>query len=117
MNKQFNLARGGAAQALENLRRHHIRIYGTFIFGYDHDTLESFDEAVSFARREGLFIAAFNHITPFPGTPLYQRWADADRLLYDSWWLDPRYRYGEVPFQPAQMSPQDTRQSVQCGPT
>ncbi len=107
MNKGFNLARGGPEQALANFRKHHIRIYGTFIFGYDHDTKQSFDDAIGFARREGLFIAAFNHITPFPGTPLYQRWADEQRLLYNAWWMDPRYRYGEVPFQPAQMSPQE----------
>jgi hypothetical protein len=28
-----------------------------------------------------------------------------DRLLYDAWWLDDRYRYGEVPFLPRRMSP------------
>ncbi len=106
MNKQFNLARGGPAAALARLRRHQIRVYGTFIFGYDHDTPQSCSAAVDFARREGLFIAAFNHITPFPGTPLYQRLRQQQRLLYDTWWLDPRYRYGQVPFRPAQMTPE-----------
>ena len=43
MNKGFNLMRGGPGEALANFRRHGLRIYGTFIFGYDHDTPETFD--------------------------------------------------------------------------
>src|SRR4030095_6680689 len=42
MNKTFNTARGGFEKALTNLRKHRIRVYGTFIFGYDGDTPESF---------------------------------------------------------------------------
>jgi radical SAM superfamily enzyme YgiQ (UPF0313 family) len=82
-------------------------VYGTFIFGYDADTPGSFEATVKFAREEGLFIAAFNHITPFPGTPLYERMRKESRLLYDAWWLDERYRYNMVPFKPAQMSPEE----------
>jgi len=107
MNKSFNLMRGGAAQALENFRRHGIRIYGTFIFGYDTDTVETFDRTVEFAREQGLYIAAFNHITPFPGTPLYRRLERQGRLLFDAWWLDDRYRYNMVPFRPKRMSPEE----------
>ena len=107
MNKSFNLMKGGPRQALANFRRHGLRIYGTFICGYDHDTPETIASTVEFAKQEGLFIAAFNHITPFPGTPLYDRMAAEGRLLYDAWWLDDRYRYNMVPFQPTHMSPQE----------
>jgi radical SAM superfamily enzyme YgiQ (UPF0313 family) len=107
MNKSFNLMKGGPEQALANFRRHGLRIYGTFIFGYDSDTQESFDRALGFAREQGLFIAAFNHITPFPGTPLYKRMQQEGRLLYDAWWLDDRYRYNMIPFLPAKMSPEE----------
>ena len=105
MNKGFNLMQGGAPAALANFRRHGLRIYGTFIFGYDHDTPDSFNQTVRFAREQGLFIAAFNHITPFPGTPLYERMQREDRLRFDAWWLDERYRYNMVPFTPRQMTP------------
>ena len=73
MRKSFNLMKGGPRRAMENFRRHGLRIYGTFIFGYDGDGPEAFERALDFAREEALFIAAFNHITPFPGTPLYER--------------------------------------------
>lgn len=107
MNKGFNLMKGGPAQALANFRRFDLRIYGTFILGYDADSPGTFNSTVDFARNEGLFIAAFNHITPFPGTPLYDRLKKQGRLLYDAWWLDDRYRYNMVPFKPAQMSPEE----------
>lgn len=100
MNKGFNLMRGGPKEALENLRRWHLRVYGTFVFGYDTDTPDTFDTALQFAIEQGLFIAAFNHITPFPGTPLYQRLQQQQRMLMDPWWLDDGYRYGMIPFQP-----------------
>jgi radical SAM superfamily enzyme YgiQ (UPF0313 family) len=111
MNKSFNTMRGGFAKALANLTRHRVRVYGTFIFGYDSDTPESFTRAVEFARDQSLYIAAFNHLTPFPGTPLYARLAAQGRLLYDPWWLDDRYSYNKIPFQPAAMSPQELQQN------
>lgn len=106
MGKSFNSMRGGYRAALDNLRRHNIRVYGTFVFGYDEDKLEAFDEAVDFALEQRLYIAAFNHLTPFPGTPLYTRLQRENRLRFDHWWLDPAYRYNDLPFQPAQLSAQ-----------
>jgi radical SAM superfamily enzyme YgiQ (UPF0313 family) len=106
MNKSFNTMRGGFEQALANLRQHHIRVYGTFIFGYDRDTPESFGDTVAFAKEHALYIAAFNHLTPFPGTPLYQRLQQEDRLLYENWWLDEDYSYNKIPFQPRGMPPE-----------
>src|SRR5207249_4519740 len=88
MNKSFNTMRGGYERALLNLRRFGIRLYGTFLFGYDADTAASFPETVRFARAHGFYIAAFNHLTPFPGTPLYGKLQAEGRLLYDAWWLD-----------------------------
>jgi radical SAM superfamily enzyme YgiQ (UPF0313 family) len=107
MNKTFNTARGGFTKALQNLRKHRIRLYGTFVFGYDGDTPECFDETVDFAEEHAFYIAAFNHLTPFPGTPLYRRLATENRLLYEAWWLDDRYSYNRIPFQPYGISPEE----------
>jgi radical SAM superfamily enzyme YgiQ (UPF0313 family) len=106
MNKRFNTMRGGFRQALANLRRHGIFVYGTFIFGYEHDTESSFDRAVEFATEEGMYIAAFNHLTPFPGTPLYKRLQQEKRLRFDAWWRDPEYRYNALPFFPKSLTPE-----------
>jgi radical SAM superfamily enzyme YgiQ (UPF0313 family) len=106
MNKRFNTMQGGYATALANLRRHGIFVYGTFIFGYDHDTEASFDRAVDFATEHGMYIAAFNHLTPFPGTPLYKRLERERRLRFDAWWVDPEYRYNALPFRPVALTPE-----------
>jgi len=106
MDKGFNTARGGYEKALANLRRYGIKLYATFIFGYDEDTTDSFAETVEFAKAHRFFIAAFNHLTPFPGTSLYTRLQTEGRLRYEAWWLDPAYRYNMIPFQPTRMSPE-----------
>ena len=107
MHKRFNTMRGGFRQALANLRRHRLFVYGTFIFGYEHDTPGSFDQAVDFATEEGMYIAAFNHLTPFPGTPLYRRLEAERRLRFEAWWLDPVYRYNALPFVPKSLTPEE----------
>jgi radical SAM superfamily enzyme YgiQ (UPF0313 family) len=111
MNKSFNTMRGGYLKALENLRRHKIRLYGTFIFGYDQDTPEVFAETVAFAREHGFYIAAFNHLTPFPGTELYRRLEAEGKLLWKSWWLDDGYSYNKVPFRPERMTAEEVEHS------
>jgi radical SAM superfamily enzyme YgiQ (UPF0313 family) len=107
MRKSFNLMGGGYEQALANLRRHQIRLYVTFILGYDDDHGDTLERTLAFAERHKFYIVAFNHLTPFPGTPLYDRLRTEGRLLFDRWWLDPAYRYGMVPFAPRGMTAQD----------
>lgn len=111
MNKTFNTAQGGFAAAVARLRARKIRIYATFVFGYDEDVADTFPQTVRFARECGFYIAAFNHLTPFPGTPLYHRLQSEGRLLFDKWWLDPGYRYNRIPFQPRGMSPGDLQRA------
>lgn len=90
--------------ALDCLRRAGVFVYGTFIFGYPHDTPASFEESVRFAKAENLFLAAFNHLVPFPGTPLYRELEAAGKLKYPQWWLHEDYRFGQVPFHPEAMA-------------
>jgi radical SAM superfamily enzyme YgiQ (UPF0313 family) len=110
MRKGFNMMHGGYERALANLRRHGIRLYVTFILGYDEDNRDTLEETLAFAERHRFYIVAFNHLTPFPGTPLYDRLQREGRLLYERWWLDPAYRYGMVPFAPRGMTADDVKQ-------
>jgi len=107
MKKKFNTMGGGYEVALEKLRRYKIRLYSTFIFGYDRDTEKTFDATVEFANRHRFYMAAFNHLTPFPGTPLYERLKEKGQLLYDAWWLDPSYSYNKIPFKPELLEPEE----------
>ncbi len=75
-----------------------IRIYATFLFGYDNDTPEDFERVLKFCVKNKFFIVGFNNLTPFPGTELYTRLEKENRLLYKKWWLDEAYTYGQIPF-------------------
>lgn len=96
--------------ALGRLRRAGVFVYGTFIFGYPHDTPAAFEESVRFAKEESLFLAAFNHLVPFPGTPLYRDLEANGRLKYPQWWLSEDYRFGQVPFRPVSMKADEVEQ-------
>ncbi len=102
MSKRQNL--GSYATAIQKLQDRGIMIYGTFVFGYDGDTVDSFDATVEFALRNGFCLANFNPLTPTPGAKLYERLHAEGRLIHDRWWLDPNYRYGQATFRPRGMT-------------
>jgi radical SAM superfamily enzyme YgiQ (UPF0313 family) len=109
MNKAWMLRRQSAAAAVKSLHDRGIMVYGSFIFGYDHDTPETIARTVDFAIDARLFLANISPLTPMPGSRLYERLQTEGRLLYDRWWLDPRYSYGDITYRPARMSPEALR--------
>lgn len=111
MGKEWNLAGGSYAQSLQRFRDHGLAVYGTFVFGYDRDDAEVIRRSVQFAREQKLFLAAFNHLIPFPGTPLFRRLESEGRLLVPRWWLDPASRVGDVTFRPQRMEPEELQQA------
>lgn len=107
IGKKWNLQRGDYTQGIARLQARGIMIYGSFVFGYDDDTVDSFDRTVEFALASGFCIANFNPLTPTPGTALMRRLHAEGRLLHDRWWLDPSFRYGDASFVPRGMSPEE----------
>jgi radical SAM superfamily enzyme YgiQ (UPF0313 family) len=107
MGKGWNLAGGSYADSLARFRKHGLAVYGTFVFGYDQDDARVVRRSVAFAREQRLFLAAFNHLVPFPGTPLYRRLEREGRLRSPRWWLDPDGRVGDVVFRPKKVSPEE----------
>ncbi len=105
---QMHKSRRQSADRYEELihrfHAHGIMVYGTFVFGYDHDTKDDFQRSLDFVMKQKLFLANFNPLTPMPGTPLYERLRKEERLIHDCWWRDPSYRYGEATFHPHGMS-------------
>lgn len=107
MKKGWNLKYGDYASAIRKFQAHGIMIYGSFIFGYDHDTLDTFERTAQFALEAKLFLVNFSALTPTPGSRLYERLRAEGRLRYERWWIDPTYRYGEATFHPARMSAEE----------
>ena len=111
MNKSWNYKLGEHDEMVRKVHKKGIAIYATFVFGFDFDGALSFDDTVRFAMKHKFFFAAFNHLLPFPGTPLYERLQKDGRLLYDKWWLKNDYKYGDIPFQPKNISPEKLKDS------
>ncbi len=83
-----------------------ISLYATFLFGFDYDTEETFEKTLEFALRQDFFFVAFNHLLPFPGTRLYDRLLKEDRLIDPKWWLNVDYKYGDIPYTPKNLTPE-----------
>ena len=94
-------------QVLAVLREHGMQTWAAFTLGHDHDTVDSIEATVEFALRHRFSFAAYNILTPYPGTPLYRQLEQQQRLLFDGkWWLHPDYRFNQAAFQPALMTAQ-----------
>jgi radical SAM superfamily enzyme YgiQ (UPF0313 family) len=85
------------ARLIGDLHRLGITIQGCFVFGNDEDTEATFDETVDFVLDTGIDLPRFAILTPFPGTPLFNRLDHAGRILTRNW---DRYDAQHVVFQP-----------------
>jgi len=107
IRKVSNLRYGDYEEAIRRFAEHGIMFCGSFLFGYDSDTLDTIKAAYEFAVRNRLVIAHFNTLYPMPATALYSRLESEGRLRYDRWWVDPEFRYGQAMFHPRSISAQD----------
>ena len=81
--KGFNLHGDELAARLRAFRRHGIHVLGSFIFGLNSDTRDTFDATVALAEQADLTFAQFVLLTPFPGTVDFEKWA-ADQQHRDT---------------------------------
>jgi radical SAM superfamily enzyme YgiQ (UPF0313 family) len=104
MGKPWNKVAGSYVDVVKKIHARGIALYGTFVFGYDHDTVNGIWRSLDFALEARLDIVNLNPLTPTPGSALYARLHDDGRLLWPQWWTDPGYRYGAPIFTPRRMS-------------
>ncbi len=90
------------ADAIERIQSHGIAVNGCFVLGLDGDGPEVFDAVEAFVRRSGQFDVQITVMTPFPGTPLYDRLLAEGRLLDPTAWE--RCSLFDVNFRPLHMS-------------
>jgi len=107
MNKSFNGGLENYISSVKKFRERGIRIYGTFAVGYDWETTDSIEESLQFALDQKFSLASFYPLTPFPGTKLIERLEREGRLTKRDWWLDSNYKYGDIVFNPKNMSPEE----------
>ena len=79
-----------------------IAVNGCFVLGLDGDGPEVFDAIEAFVRESGQFDVQITVMTPFPGTPLYERLRREGRLLEEGAW--DRCSLFDVNFEPRNMT-------------
>ncbi len=88
--------------AIERIQSHGIAVNGCFVLGLDGDTPEVFDAIWNFVEDSGLYEVQITVMTAFPGTPLYRRLKQEDRLIEDAAWE--KCTLFDVNIRPKQMS-------------
>ncbi|MEW6009348.1 MAG: radical SAM protein [Candidatus Omnitrophota bacterium] len=88
--------------AIDKIQSHGITVNGCFILGLDGQDQRIFDAVWQFVKESGLYEVQITVMTPFPGTPLYERLLAEKRILKPSDWA--KCTLFDVNFQPKSMS-------------
>lgn len=92
----------GYKRAIAAIQDAGITVNGCFVMGLDGADEGSFDQVFDFVRDSGLYEVQITLMTPFPGTPLYQRLERDSRILHPgAWELCTLF---DLNFQPLRMS-------------
>ncbi|MBI4766294.1 MAG: B12-binding domain-containing radical SAM protein [Deltaproteobacteria bacterium] len=108
LQKQLNLQRGvnSYAQTFRRIHQAGISVLGAFIFGLDSDTPERLRQRAKFMIRSEIDTMQLTHLTPLPGTRLFDRYLADNRLLYTDFPRDwDHYDFTETVHCPGRMGP------------
>lgn len=88
--------------SLKKIKKMGILIHASMVFGFDNDTRETFNDTVTFLKKNKASTASFNVLTPYPGTRVYENLKKENRLTTTDWKY---YDHNTVVFQPRNMTP------------
>ncbi len=86
---------------IKRVHDHDMTIQGGIIFGFDEDTPDIFDTTLETINDWDLDVLELNILTPYPGTPLFDRLERDGRILTRDWSL---YNQVNVVFKPKNMT-------------
>jgi len=93
----------------EAMRRFHgegFGILGCFVFGFDYENKDVFEQTLEFIMRSRMDVAQLRILTPYPGTRLYERLISEGRLFVHDWWLH-GYPPDTLLYQPKSMTAEE----------
>jgi len=91
-------------KAVENIHKNKMAVIGSFIFGFDTDTKDVFKQTLKIIDELKIDVVDFCILTPFPGTPIYEKFEKEGRILTKDW---SKYTMKNVVFKPSNMSPDE----------
>ncbi len=89
LNKRLNYQRGVSfyKEVIKRLHDYGISVMGSFIIGSDHDTRDTIRMLGDFILASRIDIPNITHLTPYPGTKVYERLQAEKRLFDERFWL------------------------------
>ena len=87
--------------AVKKIKDYNMNITGSFIFGFDDHVTDTFEETLDMIKHLNVDMACFNILTPFPGTPIFERIKNENRITSYDW---TRYTCAQTVFQPKNMT-------------
>ena len=97
------------SQAVKNIHGHGMAVIGSFMFGFDSDTKDVFDETLKTIKELKIDVADFCILTPVVGTPVFNKLEKEGRILTKDW---SKYDMKNVVFEPKNMTPEELLQGV-----
>ncbi|MDR4508795.1 MAG: B12-binding domain-containing radical SAM protein [Candidatus Brocadiaceae bacterium] len=93
MNKNVNLriSTENYFEAIANIRKHGLAVWGTMVFGNDADTPDTFKKVADFILNSHIDIMTCGILCPFINTPLYNRLKRDGRLFRTNFPEDWKY--------------------------
>lgn len=93
----------GIRNRVKRLKDHGIGVEGTILLGTDDQDEDSIKRFVDFLLEIELDMAEFTILTPFPHTPIRNKFEKEERILHNNW---QDYTCDKVVFQPKKMTPE-----------
>ena len=94
------------AALVEKLHGYGIMVFGLFMFGFDGDDADTFQETARFNIKADYDACAYSVLTPYPGTLTWYELKKAGRIVSFDW---EKYDQGHVVYRPAKMSGDELR--------
>jgi radical SAM superfamily enzyme YgiQ (UPF0313 family) len=114
MNKTINMhLLSKYDELIKRIHSNGLSMWAAFLLGYDYDTVETIKTTLDFALKHKFLFAAFNQLIPYYNTPIYDFLKREKRLIFDKWWIDPDYRFGQVTYLPHNMHPEELSKACQ----
>jgi radical SAM superfamily enzyme YgiQ (UPF0313 family) len=73
-------------EAIATIQAHGIAVNACFVLGLDGDSMDVFDSVARFVEETQPFDVQITALTPFPGTPLYDRLLTEGRIIEPGAW-------------------------------
>ena len=94
------------AALVEKVHSYGIMVFGLFMFGFDGDDIDTFQDTARFNIDANYDAVAYSVLTPYPGTLTWYEMKKANRIVSFDW---EKYDQANVVYRPEKMSGEELR--------